>query len=109
MKQPKINRVRYWKKEKPRSTWELMDDTKQGLPLVINKGAMFITWNAFSEPPKGNEHQEPIRFGDRTVKTHVRSDGGRLVDQTERVIPSEIKAWIGDADGLTFEAFKARA
>jgi hypothetical protein len=56
MKQPKINRVRYWKKEKPKSTWELMGDTEKGLLLVVNKGAMFVTWNAFSEPPKGNEH-----------------------------------------------------
>ena len=60
MKQPKINRVRYWKKEKPKSTWELVGDTEQDLPLVVKKGAMFVTWNAFSESPKGNGHGAAI-------------------------------------------------
>jgi hypothetical protein len=44
MKQPKINRVRYWKKEKPKSTWELVGDTEQDLLSVINRGAMYVIW-----------------------------------------------------------------
>jgi putative DNA primase/helicase len=74
MKQPKINRVRYWKKEKPKSTWELMVDAEQDLPSVVKKGAMFVTWNAFSESPKGNGHPEPIRFGDLPLDFDSKED-----------------------------------
>jgi len=56
-------RVRYYKKEKPNSRWELMADTETAQRIVVKKGAMFATWNAFSEPYKGNGQAEPRRFG----------------------------------------------
>lgn len=56
----------YWKKEEPKSSWDLIPDTPKARAQALANGAMFFTWATLSEPYTGNG-SDPIRFGDMVL------------------------------------------
>lgn len=54
----------YWKPEAKERKWLPIPDTPTARETAIKSGAMFFTWNSFSEPISGNGQPEPRRWGD---------------------------------------------
>ena len=68
----------YWKEEKQQRQWKLIPDVGSERQKAIKAGAMFMTWNSFSEEP-GNG-SEPVRYGDFPLDFDSSDPGKALQD-----------------------------
>ncbi len=69
----------FWKEEPAERTWKPIPNTPEAKTRAIKQGAMFFTWNAFTEPYKGNGQPEPYRIGDLPVDADCAEDPGKAL------------------------------
>jgi len=63
-----------------KGVWQLCPDTQTAREQAIRQGAMFFTWNSFSEPVKSNG-KEPVRYGDMPLDFDHKEDPGKALQE----------------------------
>jgi hypothetical protein len=75
----------YWKEGPDNRPWNIIPDTPESRAVSLAHGAMFFTWNSFSEPYQGNGHPESNRIGDAPYDFDCKDDPGKALSDTRQL------------------------